>query len=128
MAPHVKQVFENPASEEQIRAFQEWERRDVARMLVRYSDFPVKSAFGLRPSDVVTVNDAIRFELNHGETRLLDHAGRCIGRLIDVPMDLLKRLLQALDGKPSVRGARAATSNDARNIVGRAVLGSGEYR
>jgi hypothetical protein len=95
----VNHVFRTPASEEQIRAFQEWEAQNAARMRVRYTDFPVASAFGLRPSDVVTVDAKMTFDFTGTDPRLLDESGRYVGTLAGTPVDLLKRFLTALDGE-----------------------------
>jgi len=97
-----RQVFETPASEDQIRAFQAWERQSSARMLLRYVDFPVTSAFGLRPSDVVTVNPRMAFDFTGREPRLLDDSGRYLGTLANTPVNLLRRFLAALDGNRSL--------------------------
>lgn len=100
MVPHLRQVFENAASDEQIRAFQKWETQSAARMLVRYADLPVASAFGLKASDVVTVDDRITFEIRDSGTRLYE-AGRYIGTLANTPAALLKSFLATLDGRRS---------------------------
>jgi hypothetical protein len=71
-------------------------------MLLRYADLPVTGAFGLRPSDVVTLNDQMRFGFRGGEARLFDHNGRYLGSLPDTPVDLLKRFLTAIDGRRSL--------------------------
>lgn len=99
MVPHAKQIFENPAREDQVRAFQEWEQRNAARMLLRYVDFPDASAFGLRPSDVVTINRRVRFDFTGNEPRLLDERGTSLGTLANVPVDLLRRFVAAPDGQ-----------------------------
>jgi hypothetical protein len=102
MLSHARQVFERPASEEQIRAFQEWEQRNAARMLLRYADFPNRSAFGLRPSDVVTIDRHVRFDFTGSEPRLLDESGTCVGTIANAPVGLLQRFLAALDGQRSI--------------------------
>lgn len=93
------QVFETPASKELIRAFQQWERRNAARMLLRYAEYPSASAFGLRPSDVVTLNPHVRFELADHELRVVDLHGRCLAALGLGCVDLLRHFVAALDGQ-----------------------------
>lgn len=102
MTPLARQVFENPAGEDQIRAFQAWEKKNAARMLVRYADLPVASAFGLRPTDVVTTNPKMTFDFTGNEPRLLDDSGRCLGTIANAPVALLRRFVAELDGRRSI--------------------------
>ena len=102
MDPQAREIFERPAGEEQIRAFQEWERRNAARMRLRYAELPDTSAFGLRPSDVVTIDPRVRFDFSGNEPRLLDESGTLLGTLANAPLQLLRRFVAALDGKQSI--------------------------
>lgn len=118
--PLVRHVFENPASPEQIRAFQDWEKRNAARMQVRYADFPVANAFGLRSSDVVTLDDSMTFDFSGTEPRLLDAAGRHLGTLANTPVELLRRFLAELDGRHSLAFicSQPPFADHARNLQG----------
>lgn len=102
MVPSARQIFETPASAEQIRAFQAWEQRNTARMLLRYVEFPDTSAFGLRSSDVVTVDRAMKFDFTGHEPRLFAANGTYVGTLANAPVDLLQSFVAALDGKRSM--------------------------
>jgi hypothetical protein len=102
-------VFANPATPAQIRAYQDWERRNGARMQLRYADVPVASAFGVRPSDVVTLSRAVTFDFSGQEPRLVDGAGRHLGTLGKTPVELLKRFVAALDGRQTIGAICAET-------------------
>jgi hypothetical protein len=108
-----RHVFENPATEAEIRAYQEWERRNAPRMQLRYADVPVATAFGVRPSDVVTLSRAVTFDFTGHEPRLVDAAGRHLGTLGDTPLELLKHFVAALDGRQTL-GAVCARERFAR--------------
>jgi hypothetical protein len=71
-------------------------------MLLRYVDFPATSAFGLRPSDVVTIDRGMRFDFTGHEPRLFDQSGTYVGKLANAPVDLLRSFVAALDGKRSI--------------------------
>jgi hypothetical protein len=94
-----RHVFENPATPAEIRAYQEWERRNGPRMQLRYADVPVASAFGVRPSDVVRLSRQVTLDFTGQEPRLIDGAGRHFGTLGEMPADLLRRFVAALDGR-----------------------------
>jgi hypothetical protein len=98
----VSHVFENPATPAEIRAYQDWERRNAARMQLRYADVPVVSAFGVRPSDVVTLSRHVLFDFTGREPRLVDGAGRDLGALANTPLELLKHFVTALDGRQTL--------------------------
>jgi hypothetical protein len=97
-----RHVFENPATPAEIRTYHEWERRNGARMQLRYADVPVASAFGVRPSDVVTLSRHVTFDFSGHEPRLVDAAGRHLGTLGNSASDLLQRFAAALDGRQTL--------------------------
>jgi hypothetical protein len=99
LSPDAEQIFRHPASAEQVSEFQEWEKQNAAAMFLRYADFPATSAFGVRSSDVVTVNDEIKLSFAGSEAQLFDTNGRHIGKIVGIPIDLLQAFLASLDGE-----------------------------
>jgi hypothetical protein len=77
-------------------------------MQLRYADVPVVSAFGVRPSDVVTLSRDVAFDFSGHEPRLVDRAGLHLGALGNTPGELLQRFVAALDGRQTLGAVCAA--------------------